>query len=67
MKIQITTESVDAKYLNAFIEDGISKTEKNGVIVLQKYQYSGSSKLENQETIVSISQEPDPIGIIYSS
>jgi hypothetical protein len=67
MKIQITIESVDSKYLNAFVEDGIVKTEKNGIIILQKRSYSGSSKLENQETIVSISQESDPIGIIYSS
>lgn len=67
MRIQITTLSLDSKKLNAFIDEGILQTQKNNVVVLQKYSYSGSSKLENQETIVSISQDPETIGIIYSS
>jgi hypothetical protein len=67
MKIQITTVSLDTKYLNASIQDGISKIEKNGSILLQKYSSDGSAKLENQETIVSISKDPEIIGVIYSS
>lgn len=67
MRIQITTLSLDSKKLNAFIDEGILQTQKNNVVVLQKYSYSGSSKLEDQETIVSISQDPETIGIIYSS
>jgi hypothetical protein len=67
MNIQITTVSSDAKYLNASIEDGISTSEYNGIILLKKYTYSGRTKLEDQETIVSISQDPEIIGVIYSS
>jgi hypothetical protein len=67
MKVQITTDSLDAEYVNASTSSDIVKTEKNQRIILQQKRVSASTKLEYQNTIVSITQDPKLYGIIYSS
>lgn len=66
MKVQITTTSLNTEYLNAATYDDIVKTEKNQTILLQQKISQASSKIEYQNTIVSIIQDPIIIGVIYS-
>jgi len=67
MRVQITTTSLDTEYLNASVSSDIAKTEQNQLIVLRQQKISASSRIEYQNIIVSIIEDPKIIGVIYSS